>query len=217
LTSRVETNAWNRLRYTLWAPVYDIAGRRFDGRRRESLRLLDPRRGERILIVGAGTGADLPYLPAGCVVIATDLTPAMLARARAHLREGIHLAIMDGHSLAVRSGSCDAVVLHLILAVIPDPARCLQEAARVLRPGGRIVVFDKFIQSRRPPLGLRLLNVVTRTLFTDVTRRFQDILERSGAPLLVERDSPALFGGLFRHLLLRKPADPPASVQSTAP
>ena len=209
MTSRVETNAWNRLRYTLWAPVYDIVGRRFDGRRRESFRLLDPRRGERILIVGAGTGADLPYLPGECVVIATDLTPAMLARARAHLREGIHLAIMDGHSLGTRSASCDAVVLHLILAVIPDPSRCLQEAARVLRPGGRIVVFDKFIQSRRPPVGLRLVNLVTRTLFTDVTRRFQDILERSGAPLLIERDAPALLGGLFRHLLLRKPADPP--------
>jgi phosphatidylethanolamine/phosphatidyl-N-methylethanolamine N-methyltransferase len=207
LTSRVETNAWNRLRYTVWAPVYDMVGRRFDRRRQESLRLLDPRRGERVLIVGAGTGGDLPYLPPECVVIATDLTPAMLARARAHLREGIHLAIMDGHSLGARSASCDAVVLHLILAVIPDPSRCLQEAARVLRPGGRIVVFDKFIQSRRPPLVLRLMNVVTRTLFTDVTRRFEDILERSGAPLVVERDSPALFKGLFRHLLLRKPTD----------
>jgi phosphatidylethanolamine/phosphatidyl-N-methylethanolamine N-methyltransferase len=208
LKSKVETNAWNRLRYTLWAPVYDVVGRRFDARRRESLRLLDPRPGERVLIVGAGTGGDLPYLPRECVVIATDLTPAMLARARAHVREGVHLAIMDGHSLGVAPASCDAVVMHLILAVIPDPARCLQEAARVLRPGGRIVVFDKFIQSRRPPAGLRLLNVVTRTLFTDVTRRFQDILERSQAPLLVERDSPALLGGLFRHIVLRKPGDP---------
>jgi ubiquinone/menaquinone biosynthesis C-methylase UbiE len=193
--------------------MYDIVGRRFDGRRRESLRLLDVRPGERVLIVGAGTGGDLPYLPGECVVIATDLTPAMLARARAHLREGLHLAIMDGHSLGARSSSCDAVVLHLILAVIPDPARCLQEVARVLRPGGRIVVFDKFIQSRRAPVGLRLLNVLTRTLFTDVTRRFQDILERSGAPLRIESDSPALLGGLFRHLLLRKPVDPPGGAQ----
>jgi phosphatidylethanolamine/phosphatidyl-N-methylethanolamine N-methyltransferase len=217
LSWKVETNAWNRMRYTLWAPVYDIVGRRFDGRRRESLRLLDPRPGERVLIVGAGTGADLPYLAQGCIVVATDLTPAMLARARAHVREGIHLALMDGQSLGVRSVSCDAVVLHLILAVIPDPARCLQEAARVLRPGGRLVVFDKFIQARRPPVGLRLLNVVTRTLFTDVTRRFQDILERSGAPLLIERDSPALFGGLFRHLLLRKSDGPPALTRRAAP
>ena len=204
MRSAVETNAWNRIRYTLWAPLYDLIGRRFDARRRRSLGLLDLAPGERVLIVGAGTGADLPYVPAGCVVVATDLTPAMLRRARPHLREGMHLGIMDGQSLGVRSGSCDAVVLHLILAVIPDPVRCLREAARVLRPGGRIVVFDKFSRAARPSPALRLLNVVTRTLFTDVTRRFEDILDRSGADLTLELDEPALFRGLFRHLLLRK-------------
>jgi phosphatidylethanolamine/phosphatidyl-N-methylethanolamine N-methyltransferase len=202
--SGVETNAWNRIRYTFWAPLYDLVGRRFDGRRRRSLGLLDLAPGERVLIVGAGTGADLPYVPAGCVTVATDLTPAMLRRARPQLREGMHLGIMDGQGLGVLSGSCDAVVLHLILAVIPDPVRCLREAARVLRPGGRIAVFDKFSRAERPSPVLRLVNVVTRTLFTDVTRRFEDILERSGADLAVEVDEPALFRGLFRHLLLRK-------------
>jgi len=175
----------------------------FDRKRRDSLRLLDPRPGERILIVGAGTGADLEHLPPGCVVLATDLTPAMLARARARLRDGMHLAMMDGQRLGVPAASFDAVVLHLILAVIPDPVRCLQEAARALRPGGRIVVFDKFVRGRRAPLGLRMLNVVASALFTDVTRNFEDILERSGVPLVVTHDSPALLGGLFRHLLLK--------------
>jgi phosphatidylethanolamine/phosphatidyl-N-methylethanolamine N-methyltransferase len=203
---KVAGNAWNRIRYTLWAPLYDVVGRRFDAKRRESLRMLDARPGERILIVGAGTGADLPYVPEGCTTLATDLTPAMLVRARAHLREGIHLAIMDGHALGVPSASCDAVVLHLILAVIPDPVRCLQEVARVLRPGGRVVVFDKFIRTRRPPVVLRLVNIVTSALFTDVTRRFEDILERSGAPLVIEDDKAALFKGLFRHIQLRKTA-----------
>jgi phosphatidylethanolamine/phosphatidyl-N-methylethanolamine N-methyltransferase len=203
----VETNAWNRIRYTLWAPIYDVVGRRFDGRRRTSLALLALEPGERVLIVGAGTGADLAYVPHGCVTVATDLTPAMLRRARPRLRDGMHLAIMDGQRLGVRSGSYDAVVLHLILAVIPDAARCLGEAARVLRPGGRIVVFDKFARTARPTPALRLVNLVTRTLVTDVTRRFEDILERSGAALQVEVDEPALLQGLFRHILLRKVED----------
>ncbi len=200
----LNTNAWNRGRYTLWAPFYDIAGKRFDGRRRASLKLLDLKAGERLLIVGAGTGSDLPYVPPEVSIVATDLTPAMLRRARGHLRPGACLALMDGHRLGVADGIVDAVALHLILAVIPDPVRCLQEAARVLRPGGRVAVFDKFAKTTHPPLLLRALNLVTAPLFTEVTRCFEEILQRSGAPLTVEHDVPAWRGGLFRHLILRR-------------
>lgn len=201
----INTNRWNRFRYTLWAPLYDLIGRRFDGQRQRSLKMLDPKPRDRVLLVGAGTGADLPYLPSGCRVLATDLTPAMLRRARPHVREGVYLAVMDGHLLAAPSAAYDAVVLHLILAVIPDPVSCLQEAARVLRPGGRMVVFDKFVRGPRTPLLLRAANLVTRVLFTEVTRRLEDILERSHAPLVVMRDEPALLGGLFRRVLLGRP------------
>jgi ubiquinone/menaquinone biosynthesis C-methylase UbiE len=200
----VNTNAWNRLRYSFWAPLYDLVGRRFDAHRQASLRLLDPKAGERILIVGAGTGGDLPFVPPGCLVVANDLTPAMLTRARARLRPGLHLVLSDGHELAFRTQSFDAVVLHLILAVIPDPDRCLQEVARVLRSGGRIAVFDKFVRSRRPSAFLRMVNLVANLLFTDVTRRFEDILDRSGSSLVVSHDESALAGGFFRYILLRK-------------
>ena len=205
---RLDTNRWNRLRYTFWAPVYDLAARGLERKRQHSLALLDARAGERLLIVGAGTGADLPHLPAGCAVLATDLTPAMLRRARPRVRAGSQLAVMDGQALAVPDGAFDGVVLHLVLAVIPDPARCLREAARALRPGGRVVVFDKFVRTRKPPAPLRALNVVIRVLFTDMTRRFEDILERSGADLVPVHDEPALFGGLYRHVLLSKAPGP---------
>jgi len=99
-------------------------------------------------------------------------------------------------------------VLHLILAVIADPVGCLQEAAQALRPGGRLVVFDKFVRGERVPLSLRALNLLAKPLFTDVTRRFEDILERSEAPLRVEHDAPALLGGFFRHLRLGKTGGP---------
>lgn len=197
------TNAWNQRRYSLWAPVYDIVGRRFDARRRRSLALLDLRPGERVLLVGAGTGADLPLLPPEVFALGTDLTPAMLQRARVRARARQHLALMDGHALGVPDASCDAVVLHLILAVLPDPLACLRETARVLAPGGRAVVFDKFVRGRAP-LALRLVNVATRVLATEVTRDFADLLARSGAPLRVEHDAPAGLGGLFRHILLRR-------------
>ena len=196
--------SWNRLRYTLWAPFYDQVAR-FRRQRQRSIALLGLRPGERVLVVGAGTGADLPLIPPGVEVLATDLTPAMLARARSRVRAGIELRVMDGQALDLAGESFDAVILHLILAVIPDPAVCLSEAARVLKPGGRIAVFDKFLPDHeRPSPPRRLANLVTRTLFTDINRRLGEILDRSGAPVAVEHDEPALLGGAFRILLLRK-------------
>ena len=196
--------SWNRLRYTLWAPFYDRVAI-FRRQRRRSIDLLGLQTGERVLVVGAGTGADLPFIPAGVEVLATDLTPAMLARARPRVRPGIELRVMDGQALDLPDESFDAVILHLIVAVIPDPVACVREAARVLKPGGRIAVFDKFLpDGERPSAARRLANLVTGTLFTDINRRLGEILERSAAPLAVEHDEPALLGGAFRILLLRK-------------
>lgn len=200
----MDRTAWNRRRYTLWAPFYDAVAR-FGRQRRRSIALLDLQPGERVLLVGAGTGADLPFLPADVHTLATDLTPAMLERARPRAGAGVELRVMDGQALDLPDSGFDAVILHLIVAVIPDPAACLREAARVLRPGGRIAVFDKFLPDRaRPGLPRRAANVVIGALFTDINRRLGDILRDSGAPLRVERDEPALLGGTFRILLLRK-------------
>ena len=195
---------WNRIRYTLWAPGYDlVAG--MGRQRRRSLELLAPRPGERVLLIGAGTGADLPWLPDGVEVLVTDLTPAMLARARPKLRPGMELRVMDGARLELPDASFDAVVLHLILAVMPDPVACLRETARVLRPGGRAVVFDKFLRrGRRAGLARRLVGGVTGLLFSEVNRVLEDLLDESAAPLEIVHDEPALAGDLFRIVLLRR-------------
>ena len=197
-------NTWQRLRYTLWAPHYDRVTR-FHAERRRSIALLALRPGERLVIIGCGTGADLPFVPAGVEVLATDLTPAMLRQARAHARPGIEFRVMDGMALDLPEASFDAAILHMVLEVIPDPVRCLREAARVLRPGGRLAVFDKFLPDglRPGPLqraGLALLDLV----FTSTNRRMGEILARSGAPLAMEHDEPAI--GSYRHLVLRRAA-----------
>jgi ubiquinone/menaquinone biosynthesis C-methylase UbiE len=200
----IEPSAWERRRYALWAPIYDLVVRPFRPARRRSIDGLALRAGERVLIVGGGTGEDLPLFPDGVVAIVTDLTPEMLRRARPKTKAGHHAAVTDGHALAVRDGAVDAVALHLILAVIPDPARCLAEAVRVLRPGGRIAVFDKFVpDGGRPSAGRRLLNRLTRPIATDITRRLEDIVRDSGVSVTRVMDEPAL-GGRFRVVQFRR-------------
>lgn len=195
---------WERRRYALWAPFYDFFVRPARQARRRSLDGLALRAGERVLIVGGGTGEDLPFVPAGVGAVLTDLTPAMLRRARPKMRAGHRLAVMDGQTLAVRDASFDAVVLHLILAVIPDPAACLAEAVRVLRSGGRIAVFDKFVrEGGTASFGRRLFNRVLRPIATDITRRLEDIVRDSGVRVKRVRKEPAL-GGLFSIVLLRR-------------
>jgi ubiquinone/menaquinone biosynthesis C-methylase UbiE len=205
----INTLRWNRLRYTLLAPVYDLFTgiADFQVQRQRSLQLLDAKAGERVLIVGCGTGADLPYFAAGVEVTAVDLTPAMVDRTRtraAELGREVDARVMDAQALAIPDASFDAVVLHLILAVVPEPVAAIREAARVLRPGGRAVVFDKWVPDDRAPSLLRRAgNLLTNAVATDITRRLGPLV--AATPLRVEHHEPAGRGGFFGITLLRKP------------
>ncbi|HLO29084.1 MAG TPA: methyltransferase domain-containing protein, partial [Anaerolineales bacterium] len=142
------TNHWNQIIYRLWAPIYDSTVNRFfmSGRKR-ALELLHLQPGERVLIVGVGTGADLPLLPAGVNATGIDLSPDMLAKARLKLpacRATVELIQGDAQVLLMPEDSCDAAILNLILSVVPDSRACLQSTLRAVKPGGRLVVFDKF-------------------------------------------------------------------------
>jgi ubiquinone/menaquinone biosynthesis C-methylase UbiE len=202
---------WNRIRYTLWSPFYDalVAQVGFDDIRRQSIEQLHLRPGDRVLIDGAGTGLDLPHVPPGVEITAVDVTPAMLARLSRRasaLGLSVRAQVMDARRLGFEDASFDAVVLHLILAVMPEPGRGLGEAVRVLKPGGRIAVFDKFLgDDQEATAGRRLLNLVMKALFTDMNRRFGPLLRPT--TLIVERDEPVAFGGMYRSITLRKPLD----------
>ena len=203
---RVNTLGWNRVRYTLFAPVYDlVAG--FGPQRRRSLALLGARPGERVLVVGCGTGADLPHLADGVEVTAVDLTPAMVERTRrraAALGRSVDARVMDAQVLDVPDAAFDAVVLHLILAVVPDPVAAIREAARVLKPGGRAVVFDTWVaDDRRPSFFRRAANLVASVVATDITRRLGPLVAET--PLVLEHREPAGAGGFFSIALLRRP------------
>ena len=202
----VNTLGWNRVRYTLLAPLYDrVAG--FRPQRQRSLEMLDARPGERILIDGCGTGSDLAFIPAGVEVTATDLTPAMVQRTRHRaqiLGRQVDARVMDAQKLEFADAAFDAVVLHLILAVVPDPVAAVREAARVLKPGGRAVVFDKWVpDDADPSLGRRAANLVASVVATEITRKLGPLASAAG--LQVERRE-SVGRGFFSIALLRKPA-----------
>lgn len=201
------TNRWNRFIYRLWAPIYDSTVNRFfaPGRKR-ALELLDLQAGERILLLGIGTGADLPLLPAGVDAIGIDLSPEMLAKASLKVEQcpaSIKLIQGDAQRLLVESASFDAAILNLILSVVPDGNACLRSAADALKPGGCLVIFDKFLmEGKSPSLLRRFLNLFSNLLGTDINRRLGDLMK--DCPCEVVRDEPSIAGGMYRVVLLQK-------------
>ncbi len=109
----------------------------------------------------------------------------------------------DAQRLPFATASFDAAVLHLILAVVPEPAACLAETARVLRSGGRILVLDKFLRPGQPALLRRLANPLARRIATRLDVVFEEILATVPG-LQVEKNQPALAGGWFRYITLEK-------------
>ena len=196
--------------YTLLAPVYDtIVSAPIDRWRRQSLSRIDAGTDREILISGIGSGLDIPYLVEGIRYTGTDLTPAMLRRAheRADQRAelDIELQIADSQSLPFDDASFDAVVMHLILAVVPEPEKALQESCRVLRPGGRIYIFDKFLRPGQLAIMRRLLNVVIRHIATRTDVVFEDVHATCPELRLID-DQPVLANGWFRLIELSKDA-----------
>jgi len=188
--------------YTVLAPLYDpLVQRATQSARARSLARLDGFEGS-LLMPGFGTGLDLKFLPANAKISALDLTPAMLDRAKARAVDAnltIDWHVADAQALPFEDNQFDAVVMHLILAVVPQPILALQEAARVLKPGGRLLILDKFLpqeafapirRSLSPLIGL----IATRT---DVV--FETLLEQTPNLELIE-NSAAAFGGWFRQI-----------------
>lgn len=201
------TNSWNRFIYRLWAPVYDaILASLFLPGRKQAMACLELRPGERVLMVGVGTGADLMLLPAGVQAVGIDFSPEMLRRAQAKLPlPDLEVILIEGDAqqLLVEESTFDAVIFNLILSVIPDAGACLRENLRALKSGGRAVVFDKFLpEGGKLGAGRRFINLFSTIFGTDITRRFGDIA--SGAACEVLANEPAILQGMYRVILLRK-------------
>lgn len=111
-------------------------------RRLETIRrALKIQPGEIVLDMGCGSGwfAQLCH-EAGARVVATDIAPAGVAGARGRFPEAAHYAVTDAYHAALADDSFDAVIMSEVVEHLEDPVAGLREAARVTRPGGRVLV-----------------------------------------------------------------------------
>ena len=133
--------------YARWAPVYDVVfGKVFERGRRASI-LAAERIGGRILEVGVGTGISLPDYARSNRLVGIDISEPMLRKAkqrvRAHSLTNVDaLSVMDVSHLALPDNSFDVVVAQYVITAVPDPEKALDEFARVVKPGGEIVLVN---------------------------------------------------------------------------
>ena len=119
---------------------------------------------QRILLVGIGTGLDIPFIPPHAEVAGIDMSVEMLSQARIKsLDRNISLHEMNAEKLGFKKGSFDIVVLNLILSVVSDPRQVMQEVYGVLKPSGSIWILGKFIETKAGPLR-KILSYITRAI-----------------------------------------------------
>jgi phosphatidylethanolamine/phosphatidyl-N-methylethanolamine N-methyltransferase len=192
--------------YRLLAPLYDLVATSslLTTARVRSLQSLPTDVAGKVLLSGIGTGLDLPLLPKQHRYTALDFSAAMLSRAKPRGAElQVEWLLGDSMALPFSDAHFDHVVLHLITSVVPQPALCLSEAARVLKPGGTIILFDKFLRPGKLALLRRAFNPLTRRFVTRMDVVFEEALAEVPT-LRVVSDVPLLAGGWFRGIVLQK-------------
>ena len=120
-------------------------------------------RGE-VLEIAVGTGRNLPFYPADVRLTGIELSPEVLAFARRRARESgieVDLRAGDAQDLPFPDAHFDTVVATLALCTIPDDRQAVTEAARVLRPGGRLLLLEHV---RSPILPVHVLQGILNPL-----------------------------------------------------
>src|SRR6201995_1503281 len=155
--------------YDRWAPIYDLVFGGVFGKGRQAAISATNSIGGRVLEVGVGTGISLPQYAANTRIFGTDISEAMLRKAHQRVKElGLKnvegLAVMDAEKLEFPDNSFDVVMAQYVVTAVPNPEVALDEFARVLRPGGELIILTRVSADA----GMR--RFIERTLQPVVTR-----------------------------------------------
>lgn len=134
--------------YDRWAPVYDLVFGGVFSKGRSAAIAAANRIGGHVLEVGVGTGISLPLYGSNVRVFGTDISEAMLAKARRRVAElrlnnVAGLGVMDAEKLEFTDDSFDVVMAQYVVTAVPNPEAALDEFARVLRPGGEMILLSR--------------------------------------------------------------------------
>jgi len=145
--------------YALWAPIYDfVFGKVFAPGRSAAIHAAEAvcgAHGGRLLEVGVGTGLSLPDYSRNIRILGIDLSEPMLRKAHERVAEEKlgnveGLAVMDAAAMALPDECFDAVVAQFVITAVPHPEATLDEFARVLKPGGEIILVNHIGAERGP-------------------------------------------------------------------
>ena len=208
-TWNVRETAATQTRYDRIAPLYDLMEAlierwRFGNWRERAWSLVT---GPWVLEVGVGTGKNVSHYPPNVHITGVDLSDKMLDRARRRVeRQGspVMLFQMDAQALKFPDDVFDSAIATFVFCSVPDPILGLQEIARVVKPGGRIVLLDH-VRSENPLLG-RLMDwldpLVVRLMGPHINRRTVKNVRRAG--LTIERVEDVGAGGIVKLIVARK-------------
>jgi phosphatidylethanolamine/phosphatidyl-N-methylethanolamine N-methyltransferase len=156
--------------YDRWAPVYDLVFGGVFSKGRDAAIQATNKLGGRVLEVGVGTGISLPLYSPTVRIFGTDISEAMLRKAKRRVAEGRlknieGLAVMDAEKLEFPDNTFDVVMAQYVVTAVPNPELALDEFARVVRPGGELIILTRvsadagmrrFIEQKLQPVVTRL-------------------------------------------------------------
>ena len=141
--------------YARWAPIYDRVFTMVMKPGRLASAEAVNRLGGRILDVGVGTGLELPMYTGAAKIVGVDLSAPMLEIAKqrvvdAGLKNVEDLLVMDAMNLSFPDASFDGAVAPYVITTVPDPARTMDEMARVVKPGGELIIVNHIAAESGP-------------------------------------------------------------------
>jgi ubiquinone/menaquinone biosynthesis C-methylase UbiE len=162
----------------------------------------------RVLEVAVGTGRSLEFYAPGVELTGVDLSPAMLRRARRRARE-LELTptfkVADAEDLPFDDATFDTVVCALGLCSIPRPEAAVAEMARVLVPGGTLLLLDHIRSSWPPVVAVQwvLERVTILTAGEHFTRRQLPVVKAAGLDVV---ETERLKAGTIERIRALTPA-----------